>query len=78
MHMSKRAILRTKKYLYVLRPILACRWIEAGHGPVPMGMAVLVDALLQGERKAAIQELIARKQQEKNSSEGRGCRCSTR
>jgi len=53
----------TKKYLYVLRPILACRWIEAGHGPVPMEMAVLVDALLQGERKAAIQELIARKQQ---------------
>lgn len=62
MHMMRRAILRTKKYMYALRPILACRWTEAGHGPVPMEMAVLVGALLEGERKAAIQELIARKQ----------------
>jgi predicted nucleotidyltransferase len=25
-----------KKYLYVLRPVYACRWIERGMGPVPM------------------------------------------
>lgn len=27
---------RQKKYFYVLRPVLACRWIEQGRGPVPM------------------------------------------
>ncbi len=54
----------TKKYLYVLRPILACRWIEAGYGLVPMDMLTLVNCLLpEGERKAALHELIARKQE---------------
>jgi predicted nucleotidyltransferase len=33
-----------KKYFYVLRPILACRWIESGHGVVPMEFEKLVDA----------------------------------
>ena len=60
----------TKKYLYVLRPILACRWLEAGHGPVPMEMTTLVDTLLQGERRAAIRELIARKQQGEELDQG--------
>ena len=51
-----------KKYFYVLRPILACRWIEAGLGVVPMEFQKLVDgtlddpALLDG-----IANLLARK-----------------
>jgi len=34
----------TKKYFYVLRPLLACRWIEAGLGVVPMEFQKLVDS----------------------------------
>lgn len=32
-----------KKYFYVLRPLLACLWIEAGNGVVPMEFATLVE-----------------------------------
>jgi len=35
----------TKKYFYVLRPLLACRWIEAGLGIVPIEFAKLVDGV---------------------------------
>ena len=36
----------TKKYFYVLRPVLACAWIEAGRGVVPMEFERLVEAML--------------------------------
>ncbi len=52
-----------KKYLYVFRPLLACRWIERGLGPVPMLFAELVEGVLEEpEVRAALHELIARKQ----------------
>jgi predicted nucleotidyltransferase len=35
---------RYKKYLYVLRPLLAARWIRAGRGMPPMRFAELVQA----------------------------------
>jgi uncharacterized protein len=35
------SIVWVKKYLYVLRPILAVRWIEQGRGPVPMAFTEL-------------------------------------
>jgi len=34
---------RVKKYFYILRPLLAIRWIEADRGPVPMEFEVLLD-----------------------------------
>lgn len=34
-----------KKYFYVLRPVLACRWIERGLGAVPMELPILVERL---------------------------------
>ncbi len=34
-----------KKYFYVLRPLLACLWIEAGKGVVPMEFATLVESV---------------------------------
>lgn len=37
---------RFKKYLYVLRPLLAVRWIEQGRGMPPTAFATLVDATL--------------------------------
>lgn len=37
---------RLKKYLYVLRPLLATRWIEQGRGVAPMRFQDLVDAIV--------------------------------
>ena len=37
---------RYKKYLYVLRPLLAARWIRAGKGVPPMRFAALAEATL--------------------------------
>lgn len=37
---------RLKKYLYVLRPLLATLWIEQGRGVVPMRFQDLVDAIV--------------------------------
>ena len=34
-----------KKYFYVLRPLLACLWIEAGNGAVPMEFATLAESV---------------------------------
>lgn len=52
-----------KKYLYVFRPLLACRWIERETGPVPMLFAELIEQTL-GEPtvRAALADLVARKQ----------------
>ena len=54
---------QTKKYLYVLRPLLAVRWIEAGRGPVPTPFADLVEAGLdEPAALAALGALLVRKQ----------------
>lgn len=45
-----------KKYLYVLRPILACRWIEQGRGEPPMLFDHLVEATVDD---AALRDAIA-------------------
>lgn len=37
---------RLKKYLYVLRPLLAARWIDAGRGKPPMRFADIAEAVL--------------------------------
>lgn len=52
----------TKKYFYVLRPVLACLWIERGLGPVPMEFQRLVDAVVDdGALRAEIDALLATK-----------------
>jgi predicted nucleotidyltransferase len=51
-----------KKYLYVLRPLLALRWIAAARGPVPMEFRRLVDAtIVEPDVKNAISALLAAK-----------------
>ncbi|MDK2125703.1 nucleotidyltransferase domain-containing protein [Chitinimonas sp. DQS-5] len=37
---------RLKKYLYVLRPLLAARWIDSGRGMPPMRFATMAEALI--------------------------------
>lgn len=51
-----------KKYLYVLRPVLAVRWIERGLGVVPTEFQRLVDAVADAPGlKDEIAALLARK-----------------
>lgn len=51
-----------KKYLYVLRPVLACRWIERGLGAPPMRFFDLMDVAADTPGLAeAIRELVALK-----------------
>jgi predicted nucleotidyltransferase len=59
----KGEIVWIKKYFYVLRPILACKWIEAGYGVVPMEFVTLVDRMVESEElKTAIYKLLRRKE----------------
>jgi len=54
--------IRTKKYLYVLRPVLACHWIEQEGSPPPMAFESLLDNLVpQGGLRDAIERLLAKK-----------------
>ncbi|MBK8336710.1 MAG: nucleotidyltransferase domain-containing protein [Sterolibacteriaceae bacterium] len=51
---------RHKKYLYVLRPLLAVRWIDAGRGMAPMRFADLVaGTVCDAEVIAEINDLLA-------------------
>jgi predicted nucleotidyltransferase len=51
-----------KKYFYVLRPLLAIRWIEQGLGVVPTEFAVLVERVVESPvLKEAIDNLIRAK-----------------
>jgi len=53
---------KLKKYLYVLRPLLACQWIEQGRGPAPMLFQVLVDEMVKDKPlRVAIDALLEQK-----------------
>jgi predicted nucleotidyltransferase len=52
-----------KKYFYVLRPVLAIRWLEKGLGVVPMKFRTLVDQTVESpELKREINRLIVEKE----------------
>ena len=51
-------IVRVKKYFYVLRPILACKWILKNQTPPPMLFSELTDACLEEEMKEPVRELL--------------------
>lgn len=57
----KGEMVRAKKYLYVIRPLLACRWILERLTPPPMRFAELVDTQLEPEMKPVIDNLLERK-----------------
>ncbi len=53
---------KIKKYFYVLRPILACKWIVAHGSNPPLVFAELLDAIVPaGELKETIESLLERK-----------------
>lgn len=62
---------RYKKYLYVLRPLLAVRWIDQGLGRPPMTFAELLGATVQDPQLLAeIDALLALKRQVVESAYG--------
>ncbi|HVT12902.1 MAG TPA: nucleotidyltransferase domain-containing protein [Fimbriimonadaceae bacterium] len=54
-------VVRTKKYLYVLRPLLGCRWIEQERGPVPMEFEKLFATVEDRVVLRAIEDLVEKK-----------------
>ena len=50
-----------KKYFYVLRPILACRWILDKKTPAPMLFSELVASELKPELKSEVEKLLVLK-----------------
>lgn len=54
-------MVKYKKYFYVLRPILACKWIEERKCPPPVLFDELINAVLENEMKPTVEELIAKK-----------------
>ena len=56
------AEVKIKKYFYVLRPILACKWIEKHQTIPPIDFQELVQAIVpNGKLKDAIEQLLKRK-----------------
>lgn len=54
---------RLKKYFYVLRPLLAVRWIDQGRGRPPMTFAALLQTVDDVALLAEVDELLALKRQ---------------
>jgi predicted nucleotidyltransferase len=52
---------KIKKYFYVLRPIMACMWIEARNGPPPMEFEALLTQIQDKKLLEKINKLLARK-----------------
>jgi predicted nucleotidyltransferase len=62
---------RLKKYLYVLRPLLATLWIEQGRGVAPMRFQDLVDAIVTDPSlREAIAQLLVIKRSASESEYG--------
>ena len=51
-------MVKLKKYFYVLRPILACRWILENQTPPPMLFSALADACLDEALVPAVTDLL--------------------
>jgi hypothetical protein len=68
---------RTKKYFYVLRPILAINWIECGYGVAPTSFGTLLERLVTDPAlQDVIQALILQKTRAVNWIRGCGFRLS--
>ena len=59
-----------KKYFYVLRPLLAMRWIENGLGPVPMEFEKLLATVSSDQLLRDIQALLNEKRKGAELDEG--------
>ena len=56
-------LVKYKKYFYVLRPLLACKWIEQKKCPPPVLFRELVDEVLEENMKPVVSDLLRKKVQ---------------
>jgi len=61
---------KLKKYFYVLRPLLAIRWIEAGKGLPPVPFTELLDAVAPDDITETVRALLSLKQNTPELGEG--------
>lgn len=54
-------MVKYKKYFYVLRPVLACKWIEQRKCPPPVLFADLARAVLEKDMKPVVEGLLREK-----------------
>lgn len=60
--LANKELVKSKKYFYVLRPVLACDWIKETNSFPPMEFRDLVDSQIKDEKlKTEIAELLKRK-----------------
>lgn len=59
-----------KKYFYVLRPILACKWIEERNCPPPVLFSKLSAAVLETDMRPLAEKLVEKKTQMAESDKG--------
>ena len=64
-------VVRLKKYFYVLRPLLACKWILAKGTPPPMEFSVLMEEYLDEAIKPDVQKLLDIKMNTPEITEGK-------
>lgn len=58
----QKPVVKRKKYLYALRPVMAVTWIERGLGVVPVPFDTLLDAVVDEPAvRAAVDRLVADK-----------------
>ncbi len=62
---------KLKKYFYVIRPLLACKWILDKKCPPPMLFSTLVEQTLERDMKQVIEELLTLKMNTPEMGEGR-------
>lgn len=60
-------MVKYKKYFYVLRPILACKWIEERKSPATVCFQDLLDEMLEKEMRPCIDLLLEQKRKMKES-----------
>lgn len=67
----KEEMVKYKKYFYVLRPILACKWIEKKACPPPVLFQALADEALEDDMKELVQDLVKKKMEMVEAEKGR-------
>lgn len=60
-----------KKYFYVLRPILVCKWITQKKCPPPVLFQTLMDEVLEDDMRVTVEELLHQKKRMIESEKGR-------
>lgn len=63
-------MVKYKKYFYVLRPLLACKWIEKKACPPPVLFQALAESVLEEDMKPVVEDLVKKKVEMLESDKG--------